>query len=52
MSDTSKMTEEDRVFLTQFVDLLEKALHLNPEKRLSVKEALTHPFLYAGSGRH
>ncbi|KAI9007267.1 kinase-like domain-containing protein [Gaertneriomyces semiglobifer] len=45
MSDTSRMPDDDRLLLTQFMDLLDKALHLNPEKRLSVRDALMHPFV-------
>jgi len=37
-------TDEIRLILS-FTDLLEKALHLNPEKRLTPKEALVHPFI-------
>ncbi|KAI9097325.1 kinase-like domain-containing protein [Phlyctochytrium arcticum] len=38
---------EDRQLLLHFTDFLERSLHLNPEKRLTVKEALSHPFLTA-----
>ncbi|KAJ3348373.1 U4/U6 small nuclear ribonucleoprotein prp4, partial [Kappamyces sp. JEL0680] len=31
--------------LEQFIDLLDKCLDLNPDKRLTVKEALAHPFI-------
>lgn len=31
--------------LKQFVDLLDKALDLDPSKRISPREALSHPFL-------
>ena len=34
--------------LTNLVDLLEKMLHLDPEKRITAKEALRHPFIKAG----
>ncbi|KAI9593919.1 kinase-like domain-containing protein [Syncephalis fuscata] len=37
--------EEERQLIHQFVDLLDKSLTLNPEKRLTVKEALKHPFI-------
>ena len=36
--------------MTHFVDFLDKALNLNPEKRLSVKDALVHPFIYGKIG--
>jgi len=39
------MKEEDAKLLTSFVDLLEKALMLDPAKRLSARDALLHPFL-------
>lgn len=41
---SGQMSDEERALLTQFVDLLDKCLSLNPEKRISVKEALAHPF--------
>ena len=31
--------------LAGFVDLLDKCLNLNPEKRCSPQEALRHPFI-------
>lgn len=31
--------------LESFADFLDKCLHLIPEKRLTVKEALSHPFV-------
>ncbi|RKP22703.1 hypothetical protein SYNPS1DRAFT_19695 [Syncephalis pseudoplumigaleata] len=37
--------EEERQLIHQFVDLLDKTLTLNPEKRITVKEALKHPFI-------
>jgi serine/threonine-protein kinase PRP4 len=40
-----KMKEEDAKLLTNFVDLLEKALMLDPAKRMSARDALLHPFL-------
>jgi serine/threonine-protein kinase PRP4 len=30
--------------LTQFIDLLERCLTLNPDKRITPLEALKHPF--------
>ena len=40
------MPEDELRLVTNFVDFLEKALNLNPEKRLTVQEALIHPFIY------
>ncbi|CAJ0760598.1 22729_t:CDS:10, partial [Entrophospora sp. SA101] len=45
LSKTSHMAEEETRLLNAFVDLLEKCLNLNPEKRLTVREALMHPFV-------
>ncbi|CAG8506853.1 7942_t:CDS:10, partial [Ambispora leptoticha] len=45
LSKTSHMMDEDFRLLTAFVELLEKCLNLNPEKRLTVREALLHPFI-------
>ena len=45
LSRTSHMTDEEIRLLTAFVDLLDKCLNLNPEKRLTVREALMHPFV-------
>jgi serine/threonine protein kinase len=36
---------EEAKKLTQLVDLLDKALTLDPARRLTVQQALTHPFL-------
>ncbi|KAI9206391.1 kinase-like domain-containing protein [Polychytrium aggregatum] len=43
--DVSKMSEDEHKLVNLFVDFLDKCLNLNPEKRLSVKEALAHPFI-------
>jgi len=40
-----KMKEEDAKLLTNFVDLLEKALMLDQAKRMRARDALLHPFL-------
>lgn len=45
LSNTSKMNEEEIYLVTQFVDLLDKCFVLNPEKRITAREALNHPFL-------
>ncbi|KAJ3044801.1 U4/U6 small nuclear ribonucleoprotein prp4 [Rhizophlyctis rosea] len=49
-TSSSSATDEEQALIVQFVDLLDKCLQLNPEKRMTVKEALQHPFIYAGSG--
>ncbi|KAI8591351.1 kinase-like domain-containing protein [Geranomyces variabilis] len=41
--------EDEKYLLVQFADFLDRALTLNPEKRLTVRDALTHPFLSAGA---
>lgn len=45
LSKTSNMTDEETRLLNAFVDLLDKCLNLNPEKRITVREALLHPFI-------
>ncbi|GHJ85748.1 hypothetical protein NliqN6_2150 [Naganishia liquefaciens] len=40
-----RMKDDDLKLLTSFVDLLDKMLMLDPAKRISVREALLHPFL-------
>ncbi|KAL2918472.1 U4/U6 small nuclear ribonucleoprotein prp4 [Polyrhizophydium stewartii] len=40
-----KLPEDEQWLVNQFVDLLDKALNLSPEKRLTVKDALSHPFI-------
>ena len=45
LTHESKMSQEELWYTTQFVDLLDKALNLAPDKRLTVKEALVHPFI-------
>jgi serine/threonine-protein kinase PRP4 len=44
--DSASMTDEEQRLVSQFVDFLDKGLNLNPEKRLTVKDALIHPFIY------
>jgi serine/threonine-protein kinase PRP4 len=39
------MTDGEAKELTLFVDLLDRCLHLNPEKRCTPAEALKHPFI-------
>lgn len=45
LAPNSKMNEEEKTSLKNFVDLLEKCFSLNPEKRITPREALAHPFL-------
>ncbi|KAJ3278146.1 U4/U6 small nuclear ribonucleoprotein prp4 [Borealophlyctis nickersoniae] len=45
---TSSTSAEETALVTQFIDLLEKCTQLNPERRMTVKEALVHPFIHAG----
>ncbi|PYH41384.1 putative serine/threonine protein kinase (Prp4) [Aspergillus saccharolyticus JOP 1030-1] len=42
---TRGMTESETKELTLFLDLLERCLNLNPEKRCTPAEALRHPFI-------
>jgi serine/threonine-protein kinase PRP4 len=44
VSKNSSETELKRV--TQLADFLEKTLTLNPQKRLTPEEALSHPFIH------
>ncbi|GAA6061605.1 hypothetical protein JCM10212_000913 [Sporobolomyces blumeae] len=40
-----QLKDDDARLLTHFVDLLDKMLHLEPSKRPSPKELLSHPFI-------
>jgi serine/threonine-protein kinase PRP4 len=44
MPPGKKMSEDEKKILGNFVDLLEKCLTTNPEKRIKAREALKHPF--------
>lgn len=44
-----KMSEADVKELNLFVDLLERCLSLNPERRMTPAEALKHPFIHRPS---
>jgi serine/threonine-protein kinase PRP4 len=46
LSDADRMAPDELRLVTSFVDFLDKSLNLNPEKRLTVKDALIHPFIY------
>ncbi|TPX33183.1 hypothetical protein SmJEL517_g03792 [Synchytrium microbalum] len=48
-ADAASVPRDEAALVTQFADLLDKCLQLNPEKRISPKEALLHPFI---SDRH
>ena len=38
-------SEGDKRQVAQLADLLERMMHLDPEKRIAPKEALRHPFI-------
>lgn len=46
LSVTSNSTEEELRLTHLLVDFLDRCLQINPEHRISVKEALSHPFLH------
>jgi serine/threonine-protein kinase PRP4 len=41
----AKAASDDRIMVQHLADLLEKIFTLDPAKRISVKEALHHPFV-------
>ena len=45
MANAKGMNDSELKELSLFVDLLARCLNLNPEKRCSPNEALTHPFI-------
>jgi serine/threonine-protein kinase PRP4 len=47
----SKAPADDRQLVVKLADLLEKMFTLDPAKRITVKEALQHPFVSSGHGR-
>ncbi|KAJ3194497.1 U4/U6 small nuclear ribonucleoprotein prp4 [Irineochytrium annulatum] len=42
---SERVPEEEMKMITNFIDLLERCLHLGPDKRLTVSEAMQHPFI-------
>ncbi len=42
------MKDDELKLITDFVDLLDRCLALDPARRLSAREALLHPFLAVG----
>ena len=46
IKDMSKLEQKE---LLSFVDLIEKCMQLDPEKRITAKDALKHPFIYRPS---
>lgn len=44
LAASSGMSDAETKELNHFVDLLERCLTLNPDKRLTPAEALRHPF--------
>lgn len=45
----AKAASDDRTMVLHLADLLEKIFTLDPSKRISVKEALHHPFVSASA---
>ena len=48
--DEKSITIAERNNLSLFVDLLEKCLQLNPDKRITPEQALQHPFFFKSRG--
>ena len=44
-ANTRGMSDAESKELNLFVDLLDRCLNLNPEKRCTASEALKHPFI-------
>lgn len=40
-----KLKDEESKMLLAFIDLLDKCLTLDPQRRITPKEALVHPFI-------
>lgn len=49
--DGKGLPDADLKELNLFVDLLDRCLNLNPEKRIGPAEALKHPFIHRGPGK-
>ena len=45
MANAKGMSDVEMKELSLFVDLLDRCLNLNPEKRCTPSEALKHPFI-------
>lgn len=45
----AKAASDDRIMVQHLADLLEKIFTLDPAKRISVREALHHPFVSASA---
>lgn len=45
LAASSGMNEAETKALNHFIDLLERCLALNPDKRITPAEALRHPFI-------
>jgi len=44
-SSNTKMSENDKKKVIQLSDLISKCFILDPNKRLTVEQALSHPFI-------
>lgn len=50
MANVKGMNDGEIKELTLFVDLLDRCLNLNPERRCTPTEALKHPFIMRAKG--
>ncbi len=50
MANVKGMSDAEMKELHLFVDLLDRCLNLNPEKRITPAEALRHPFIVRTKG--
>lgn len=44
-AEAASVPRDEASLIMQFADLLDKTLQINPERRLTPKEALLHPFV-------